>query len=220
MKSAEYIGQLFSLLVGDILPTLPAHNQAVLNQLAYKFANSEGDSFQYDSETLSEKANLSLITLRRAIQNLESLGFLEILEKGSSHKPTRYRLKLPRPAESGQTESGQLATRRRVHSVENVLLQKHAEYTPVKAFPAAGIAQKLSFPYNWANSNMSDEALIASVLRKNRLQDVMHICAQYGIDKVSEIAAGLKDPVIRDEAEQTLNRIRIGKEMVHEEIKP
>lgn len=219
MKSAEQISQLYNLLAGDILPTLPAHNQAVLNQLVYKFANSEGDSFQYDSESLSKKANLSPITLRRAIQNLESIGLVEILEKGASHRPTRYRLNLRRTAEQSQSESGQTAPRNSSRSAENVRPLMHAEYTTAKALPAARIAQNLSFPYNWANTNMSDEALIASVLRKNRFQDVMSICAQYGIDKVSAVAAGIKDTDIRAEAEQTLKRINIGKEMAREEVK-
>lgn len=219
MKSAEYIGQLYTLLAGDILPTLSVHNQAVLNQLFFKFSNSDSDSFEYDSASLSEKARLTPVTLRSAIKTLQSKGLVEILERGSSHKPTRYRLKLSRKVEPRIIEHKQLVAESSMGLAENKPMHENVKYTPVKALPAASIANHLSFPYNWANSNMSEETLIAGVLRKNRFQDVISICAQYGLDRVSAVASGIKDPDIRAAAEQTLKRIRIGKEMAHEETK-
>jgi hypothetical protein len=217
MKSAEYIGQLYNLLAGDILPTLPAHNQAVLNQLVYKFANSEGDSFQYDSESLSKKANLSQLTLRRAIRNLESMGLVEILEKGSSHKPTRYRLTLRGLIESSGLEQQKIAGG--TGASDRQAIRGYVEYKPAKALSTGHITNRLSFPYNWANSNMREDTLISGVLRKNRFQDVMSVCVQYGLEKVSAVAADIKDPDIRAAVEQTLKRIRIGKEIAREESK-
>lgn len=219
MKSAADIGQLYSLMAGDILPTLSVHNQAVLNQLFFKFSKSDGDSFEYDSASLSEKARLTPVTLRSAIKTLQSKGLVEILERGSSHKPTRYRLKLSRQVKPRMIEQRQSVTESSMGLAENKPTHEYVEYTPVKALPVAHIAKPLSFPYNWANSNMSEETLIACVLRKNRFQDVIRICAQYGLDRVSAVAAGIKDPDIRAAAEQTLKRIRIGKEMAREETK-
>lgn len=219
MKTAEYIGQLYTLMAGDILPTLSVHNQAVLNQLFFKFSSSDSDSFEYDSASLSEKARLTPVTLRSAIKTLQSKGLVEILERGSSHKPTRYRLKLSRKVEPIIIEQKQLVAESGMGLAENKPMHEYVKYTPVKALPAASIANHLSFPYNWANSNMSEETLIAGVLRKNRFQDVLSICAQYGLDRISVVASGIKYPDIRAAAEQTLKRIRIGKEMAHEEAK-
>lgn len=215
MKSAADIGLLYSLMAGDILPTLTVHSQAVLNQLFLKFSKSDGDSFEYDSASLSANARLTTVTLRHAIKTLESLGLVEILQRGSSHKPTRYRLKLldklePHGIVLKQSANGSAG------AAEN---RKNYEYTPIKAFPGAQVVDHLSFPYNWANSNMSDDVLISGVLRKNRFQDVLSICVQYGLDKISAVAAGIKDPDIRTAAEQTLKRIRIGKEIASEELK-
>ena len=216
---AEDIGRLYALMAGDILPGLSVHNQAVLNQLFLKFSNSDGDSFEYDAASLSKKANLTPVTLRSAIKTLQSKGLVEILSRGSSHKPTRYRLKLSGQAEPGTIEQKLLVAESSMAPAENKHMHEHVEYTPVQSLPTADIAKHLSFPYNWANSNMGEETLITGVLRKNRFQDVLSISAQYGLDRVSAVASGIKDPDIRTAAELTLKRIRIGKEIADEEAK-
>src|SRR3990172_10685617 len=130
MKSAADIGQLYSLMAENILPTLTVHNQAVLNQLFLKFSKSDGDSFEYDSSSLSANAGLTPVTLRSAIRTLQSKGLVEILERGSSHKPTRYRLKLHRKVEPGGIDQKQSVIGS-AGPADNKSIHKYVKYIPV-----------------------------------------------------------------------------------------
>jgi len=52
--------------------------------------------------------------------------------------------------------------------------------------PTPPISHKLNleFPYDWSNPNMSDSALIISVLEKARFNDVLSIAHHYGIERI------------------------------------
>lgn len=53
---------------------------------------------------------------------------------------------------------------------------------------------RLSFPYDWSNSNIRDDALILNVLDRGIFEDICRICAHYGMDRVKVLAATLKGP--------------------------
>jgi len=50
---------------------------------------------------------------------------------------------------------------------------------------------ELSFPYDWSNPEISDEALIINVLQRGIFEDIAIICAHYGVDRVSDAAKEL-----------------------------
>ncbi|NOT83248.1 MAG: hypothetical protein HOP02_00390 [Methylococcaceae bacterium] len=46
----------------------------------------------------------------------------------------------------------------------------------------------LSFPYDWSNPFISDQALIINVLKRGIFEDICRICAHFGIDTVDSFA--------------------------------
>lgn len=42
----------------------------------------------------------------------------------------------------------------------------------------------LSFPYDWSNPEISDEALIINVLERGIYEDICRVCAAYGLEVV------------------------------------
>ena len=49
----------------------------------------------------------------------------------------------------------------------------------------------LSFPYDWSNGDISDNALIINVLERGIFLDICRICAHFGIENVERVRAGL-----------------------------
>jgi len=50
----------------------------------------------------------------------------------------------------------------------------------------------LSFPYDWSNPAISDEALIINVLNRGIFSDICRVCAYFGLDVVRTVASGLQ----------------------------
>lgn len=54
----------------------------------------------------------------------------------------------------------------------------------------------LSFPYDWSNPDISDEALILNVLRRGIYTDICRICAHFGFADVERLASSLRGSAI------------------------
>jgi hypothetical protein len=48
---------------------------------------------------------------------------------------------------------------------------------------------RLSFPYDWSNPFISDEALIINVLKRGIYEDICRICAYFGIETVDNLSS-------------------------------
>lgn len=53
----------------------------------------------------------------------------------------------------------------------------------------------LSFPYDWPNPSISDEALILNVLERGIYQDICRVCAHFGLGTIENLHADLPDDV-------------------------
>jgi hypothetical protein len=53
----------------------------------------------------------------------------------------------------------------------------------------------LSFPYDWSNPAISDEALILNVLARGIYKDICRICAHFGLHTVEALRAELPEDV-------------------------
>jgi len=49
----------------------------------------------------------------------------------------------------------------------------------------------LSFPYDWSNPAISDEALILNVLERGIYEDICRVCAHFGLGAVDHLRSGL-----------------------------
>ncbi len=49
----------------------------------------------------------------------------------------------------------------------------------------------LSFPYDWSNPSISDEALILNVLERGIYRDVCRVCAHFGLGMVERLYPSL-----------------------------
>lgn len=49
----------------------------------------------------------------------------------------------------------------------------------------------LSFPYDWSNPDIQDEALILNVLERGIFEDLCRICAHFGVQEVERQAERL-----------------------------
>lgn len=49
----------------------------------------------------------------------------------------------------------------------------------------------LSFPYDWSNPNIPDEALIIGVLKRGIFTDICRICIHFGLPRIKQVAADL-----------------------------
>ena len=68
----------------------------------------------------------------------------------------------------------------------------------------------LEFPYDWSNPNMSDSALIISVLEKTRFNDVLSIAHHYGIKRIeAEVKNNTKGHITKI-LDKYLSRIKKG----------
>jgi len=50
----------------------------------------------------------------------------------------------------------------------------------------------LSFPYDWSNPSISDEALIINVLNCGIFSDICRVCAYFGLEVVRSVASDLQ----------------------------
>lgn len=69
----------------------------------------------------------------------------------------------------------------------------------------------LSFPYDWSNPEIRDEALILNVLERGIFEDLCRICAHFGVQEVERQADRIRSmgkgyPSL----ERMLNNIKIG----------
>lgn len=81
-----------------------------------------------------------------------------------------------------------------------------------KKSPITPLSDKLNleFPYDWSNPNMSDSALIVSVLEKTRFNDVLSIAHHYGIERIeSEVKNNTKGHITKI-LDKYLSRIKKG----------
>lgn len=68
---------------------------------------------------------------------------------------------------------------------------------------------KFSFPYDWSNPKISDEALIFNVLKRGIFEDVCAACVFFGIERVEEVWKGMDPELIRDKSlARMLNNIK------------
>lgn len=58
----------------------------------------------------------------------------------------------------------------------------------------------LTFPYDWSNPNISDEALILNVLARGLFEDICRICVYFGIGEVERIYTAMPPPAIANPA--------------------
>jgi hypothetical protein len=69
----------------------------------------------------------------------------------------------------------------------------------------------LSFPYDWSNPAISDEALILNVLERGIYQDICHICAHFGLSTVEALRAELPQDIASSPSmSRMLDNIRTG----------
>ena len=52
----------------------------------------------------------------------------------------------------------------------------------------------LSFPYDWSNPDIGDDALILNVLERGIFEDICRICAAYGMDTVNRLIPETQAP--------------------------
>ncbi|TAN51621.1 MAG: hypothetical protein EPN21_06180, partial [Methylococcaceae bacterium] len=45
----------------------------------------------------------------------------------------------------------------------------------------------LSFPYDWPNPDISDEALILNVLARGIFEDICRVCIHFGVDEAERL---------------------------------
>jgi hypothetical protein len=69
----------------------------------------------------------------------------------------------------------------------------------------------LSFPYDWSNPNISDDALIINVLSRGHYSDICRICAYFGFDVVDRLASSENGVLISNSSlERMLANIQKG----------
>lgn len=68
----------------------------------------------------------------------------------------------------------------------------------------------LSFPYDWSNPFISDQALIINVLKRGIFEDICRICAHFGIDTVDAFAPDAFNELPQALYERMIANIRIG----------
>lgn len=54
----------------------------------------------------------------------------------------------------------------------------------------------LSFPYDWSNPAISDEALILNVLERGIYPDICRVCAHFGLDVVERLYPSLPNDIV------------------------
>ena len=78
---------------------------------------------------------------------------------------------------------------------------------------------KLSFPYDWANPHISEDALIVSVLKASRVTDVARVCYLHGFDRVERVMKEkIADPYVVDEAKRVLRSVHDGFERAEQGV--
>jgi hypothetical protein len=69
----------------------------------------------------------------------------------------------------------------------------------------------LSFPYDWSNPAISDEALILNVLKRGIYGDICRICVYFGLDAVKQSCADLPEDIAKSSwLSRMLDNIRKG----------
>lgn len=69
----------------------------------------------------------------------------------------------------------------------------------------------LSFPYDWSNPNISDQALILNVLERGIFEDICKIAARYGLAKIEKQLKNLPPDIATSSSlVRMMSNIRIG----------
>jgi hypothetical protein len=69
----------------------------------------------------------------------------------------------------------------------------------------------LSFPYDWSNPAISDEALILNVLKRGIYRDICRVCAHFGLGTVEALRAELPEDIASGPSMvRMLNNIKTG----------
>lgn len=69
---------------------------------------------------------------------------------------------------------------------------------------------QLSFPYDWSNPAISDDALIHNVLEQGILVDICRICAHFGIERVEAVGASVPEVTEYWLAQRMMRNIKRG----------
>jgi hypothetical protein len=69
--------------------------------------------------------------------------------------------------------------------------QPHDERKQTNAVGRKSTRLGLSFPYDWSNPNISDDALIINVLERGIYKDICRVCAHFGVGTVEQLRVGL-----------------------------
>lgn len=79
-------------------------------------------------------------------------------------------------------------------------------------------ALKLSAPFDWSNTQIPDEALIAKTAASLRFEDVARLCAHFGLNRIrSVVASRVTDPLPRAILERQLRNIEAAQDdLIHE----
>lgn len=68
-----------------------------------------------------------------------------------------------------------------------------------------------SFPYDWSNPDIGDEALILNVLKRGIYEDICEICVHFGVDRIDLIFQEMDaDPILVRILSRSLTNIRKG----------
>lgn len=67
---------------------------------------------------------------------------------------------------------------------------------------------ELSFPYDWSNGDISEDALIINVLERGIFSDICRICAHFGVENVERVRARL--PINNASLDRMLSNIKKG----------
>jgi transcriptional regulator with XRE-family HTH domain len=123
-----------------------------------------------------ENGTIPEIGIRKVISILDTLG-LELLVRPKPPRPT-----LPELIKEHKETDCKRAESERLRAKE--ALRKHKRN---KARSLVTVLE-LSFPYDWSNPLISDEALIINVLKRGIFEDICKVCAFYGIDTVDNLS--------------------------------
>jgi HTH-type transcriptional regulator/antitoxin HipB len=123
-----------------------------------------------------ENGTIPEIGIRKVISILDVLG-LELVVRPKPPRPT-----LPDLIKENEEAHRLNAESECLRAKE--ALRKHKRNKAKSLVTVLG----LSFPYDWSNPLISNEALIINVLKRGIFEDICKVCAFYGIDTVDNLA--------------------------------
>ena len=70
----------------------------------------------------------------------------------------------------------------------------------------------LDYPYDWSNPQISDDALIAQVLKRGRFMDVSKVCAKFGLARLESTAQTMQLDTHAGVLGSVMDSIRLGEQ--------